>query len=136
MWSYSHRLSLHLTLVVFGNPLQACTKTFKCAHRLALRHPADERPADERADRPEWRTELVAVVKAGAAVVRAQDVFAVRMRARRAASLPHGELARTAVDERPVNLQAHPAHVDPLIHRVPDAWRAVVGVQQLAVNRD
>ena len=59
-----------------------------------------------------------------------------RARPRRAATLPHRQLARATVDELPVNLQADAPHVDPLVHRVSHPRRAVVGMNQPAVNRD
>src|SRR5580692_258226 len=48
----SHHGSLHLTLVLFANRIQVCTKTFKRACCLSLWHAADQCAADERADGP------------------------------------------------------------------------------------
>jgi hypothetical protein len=89
---------LHLTLVLFGNPLDVCTKTFKRAVGLSLWDAAHERATDERAHWSQRCSELVAVVKPCATVLHLQDVFAVRTRTGGAAALPYGQRCRLALD--------------------------------------
>ncbi len=111
-------------------------QTIKCAPRLPLGDTPDKRSADYRADRTERCSEVVAVVKARTSALRLKDVFRAGTRARRAASLPHGQLIRPAVDERPVNLEAHAAQVYSLIHLISDPHATIVRVPEPAVNRD
>src|SRR5665213_4555633 len=125
MWS--HLLRLDLTLILFVYRLEVCTQSFKCAIGLTLGHAADERAAHYRANRPQWGTKFVAVVKTCSVALCLQRIFAVRFGASRSATLPDCEPAGLAVDQLPVNVEAHSAHVDLLIHPVALAWRTVVG---------
>src|SRR3979411_789400 len=91
-------------------------KTVGRAGRLPLRHAWHQRPADNRSDRSQRRSEFIAVIEARAAVLGGEHVFGARPRARRTATLPHRQLAGAAVDEPPVNFEVHTAHVYLLIH--------------------
>src|SRR5580658_5229688 len=137
----------HLTLVDVGNRQQLCrpgsvsvfealTQALQRASGLSLWHAADERATHQCAYRTQRWSEVIPIVKSGFRAFALQDVFAARMRAGGPASLPYSQFAGTALDERPVHLEAHAAHVDLLVHRVSHSRRAVVGIQQLAVNRD
>src|SRR5271154_4268147 len=103
-------------------------QALECTFRLPLGHAAARGAAHQCPRRSQRGPEFVAIVKARAALLSAEDVLGARARASRAVALPHRQLALTAVDERPVNLQAHAPNVDLLVHRISDAWRAVVGV--------
>src|SRR5271165_5250448 len=126
-------LVLRWTLTV--DPFQVSAQSLKCALRLPLGHSTDERAADDRAYGSQRRAEFVAVVKARAAILCREHVFASRARPRRAAALPQGKLVGTALDELPVNLEVDSTHVDLLVHRVAHAGRSLVSVHELAMNR-
>jgi len=81
--------------------------------------------------------EVVVIIEMRASISGgAQDVFRASARTRRPAPLPYGQLAGTALDELPVNVEADSAQMEMLVHPVAHAERPVVGMVQLAVNRD
>src|SRR5205823_7445682 len=110
----------HLTLVRSDFTLQMSTQTIQRALGLSLRHATHQGAAHEPADGAEWSVELVAVVKTSSAVLGFQEVLGAGVRARRSAPFPDGALVRVALDELPVNVQAHAPHVDALVHHVAD----------------
>src|SRR6185437_8667391 len=113
------------------------TQALECAHRLPVRHAAHERTTCERPKRAQGCVELVAVVKARATIGRRlQHVLGAGVRAGRAASLPHGKLARDTLHQSPVNIDANSSQVDLLIHAIPHVCGIALAVAQLAVNRD
>src|ERR1700716_1498781 len=107
-------------------------KTLERSPRLALWHSTNQRAADERSDRSQRRAEFIAVIEARAAVLGGEDIFGARARSRRAATLPHSQPARPAVDEPPVNFEVDAAHVYLLIHLESHPRWTLVGVHQVA----
>src|SRR5437588_1110498 len=116
--------------------LEVSAQPLERALRLPLRHPADERTADNRTHGTERWTEFIAIVKPGATVLLAEPVLGTGTRPGGPAALPHGELAGTAIDELPVNLEVDSAHVYLLVHLVSHARSTLVGMHEPAVNRD
>jgi hypothetical protein len=117
-------------------PLEVSAETIKRPPGLPLRHASNERAADNRTDGTEGWSEFISIVKPGATVLGTEPVLGMGARACRAASLPDGELARTAVDELPVNLEIDSAKVYLLVHLVSHAWSTTVSVHEPTVNGD
>jgi hypothetical protein len=116
--------------------LEVSAETIERPPGLPLRHPSNERAADNRADGTKGWTEFISIVKPGATVLGAEAVLGAGARARRAESLPDGELAWTALRELPVNLEVDSAKVYLLVHLVSDAWSTSVGMHESTVNGD
>ena len=87
-------------------------------------------------DRTERWMELVAIVKARAAVTRPRRCTRSARANAPVRDPPHRARAGTALDERPVNVEADTAQMHLLIHPVADARRTCVRATQPAVDRD